>query len=354
MVAGARLCRAPCLVYGTMMKTTRRSILAGLAAAPVLSLPAAAAGVGKITRLDPALNALIDPASPIEVIASGYRWAEGPVWVREHGYLLFSDVPANIVYRWTRKQGAQPFLSPSGLADPVPAGIREAGANGLTVADDGSLIVADSGTRAIGRVDLATRRKTILADRFEGKRFNSCNDVAIGRGGAIYFTDPPYGLADGDASPLKELDFNGVFRLSPGGTPELLDRSLSRPNGVALSPAHDRLYVACSDEARPEIRVYDLGPDGMPAGPGRRLVDFSAEFARKLPGLPDGLEVARTGHLFASGPGGLYIIAPDGTKLGLISTGKAIANCAFGEDGRTLFLTSSDMVARVRLKVSGW
>jgi gluconolactonase len=336
------------------MKTTRRGILAGLAAVPLLPLPARAAAVGSITRLDPALDALIDPASPIEVIATGYRWAEGPVWVREGGYLLFSDVPANIVHRWTRRKGAQPFLSPSGLAGKVPAGISEAGANGLTIDAQGRLIVADSGSRAISRVDLATRRKTILADRFEGKRFNSCNDVAIGRNEAIYFTDPPYGLAGGDASPLKELDFNGVFRLLPDGVPELIDRSLSRPNGVALSPARDRLYVACSDEARPEIRVYDLARDGSAAGPGRRFVDFSAEFARKLPGLPDGLEVARTGHLFASGPGGVYIIAPDGTKLGLIATGKAIANCAFGEDGKTLFLTASDMVVRVRLKVSGW
>lgn len=336
------------------MKTTRRAIVAGLAAAPFLSMPSRAASAGSITRLHPALDKLIDPASPVEVIASGYRWSEGPVWVRDGGYLLFSDVPANVVYRWTRGDGARPFLSPSGLAGPIPAGIREAGANGLTVASDGALIVADSGSRAIARVDLATKRKTILADRFEGKRFNSCNDVAIGRDGAIYFTDPPYGLAEGDDSPLKELDFNGVFRLRPDGNVELIDRSLSRPNGVALSPAGDKLYIACSDEKRPEIRAYDLAADGSPTGPGRRFVDFSTELARKLPGLPDGLEVARTGHLFASGPGGLYIIAPDGTKLGMIAVGKAVANCAFGEDGKTLFLTASDMVAGVRLKVSGW
>ncbi|ONF97080.1 Gluconolactonase precursor [Sphingomonas jeddahensis] len=336
------------------MKMTRRAIVAGLAAAPLLSTPARAASGGSITRLHPALDALIDPTSAVEVIASGYRWTEGPVWVRDGAYLLFSDVPANVVYSWTRGNGARPFLSPSGRAGPIPPGIREAGANGLALDADGALIVADSGSRAIARVALATKRKTILADRFEGKRFNSCNDVAIGPGGAIYFTDPPYGLTDGDHSSLKELDFNGVFRLLPGGAVELIDRSLSRPNGVALSPTGDRLYVACSDEKRPEIRGYDLAADGSATGLGRQLVDFSAEFARKLPGLPDGLEVARTGHLFASGPGGLYIIAPDGTKLGMIAVGKAIANCAFGEDGKTLFLTASNMVARVRLKVSGW
>ena len=337
-----------------MISGTRRALLAGIAISPFAGMPARAAPVGRIIRFDPALDPVLDVTSPLEVIAGGYRWAEGPVWVRDGGYLLFSDVPANVVYRWQPGVGARPFLAPSGLAGAVPDGIREAGANGLAIDATGALIMADSGTRAICRVELASRHKTILADRYEGKRFNSCNDVTIARDGSIYFTDPPYGLADGDASPLKELGFNGVFRLSPDGSLSVVDRSLRRPNGVALSPHEDRLYVACSDEARPEIRVYGLSADGTVNGEGRPFVDFSDALARKLPGLPDGLKVARTGHLFASGPGGIYVIAPDGTKLGLISTGKAIANCAFGEDGRTLFLTSSDMVARVRLKLSGW
>lgn len=337
-----------------MIETTRRAVLAGMAALPLLP-GAARAEVGGITRFDSALDAIVDADSPIEVIASGFKWAEGPVWVRDGAYLLFSDVPANIAYRWKQGEEARPFLSPSGLAGPIPAGIREAGANGMTIDPKGALILADSGTRAVARADLATRRKTIVVDRFEGKRFNSCNDVAIGRGGSIYFTDPPYGLAEGDASPLKELDFNGVYRVRPDGSElTVIDRRLSRPNGVALSPDFGRLYIGCSDEARPEIRVYDLAADGSARGEGRRLVDFSAELARKLPGLPDGLKVARSGHLFASGPGGIYVISPEGKKLGLIATGKAIANCCFGEDGRTLFLTSSDVVARVRLKASGW
>lgn len=335
-----------------MTDLTRRSVLAGGSALLFVGARAAA-GCG-ITRFDPALDAIIDVGSPIEVIATGYRWAEGPVWVTRGGYLLFSDVPANIVYRWVRDTGARPLLSPSGLTGPIPAGIREAGANGLAVDAGGMLIMADSGTRAIARVDLATRRKTILADRFEGRRFNSCNDVAIASDGAIYFTDPPYGLSEGDSSPLKELPFNGVYRLPPGGQPELIDRTLRRPNGIALSPRGDQLYVSCSDEQAPEIRVYDLDADGRAPGGSRRLVDFSAELARKQPGLPDGMKVARTGHLFASGPGGIFVIGPDGKKLGLIATGAAIANCAFGEDGRTLFMTTSDSIARVRLKASAW
>ena len=248
----------------------------------------------------------------------------------------------------------EPFLDPSGLAGAIPPGIREAGANGLAIDADGALVIADSGTRAITRVNLSTRQRTILVDRYDGKRFNSCNDLAIGRDGSIYFTDPPYGLADGDDSPLKELAFNGVYRLPRGGAPQLLDDSLRRPNGIALVPGGDRLYVGCSDDAAPEIRVYDLARDGTVKGAGRRFIDFSDELARKLPGLPDGLKVARTGHVFATGPGGVHVIAPDGRKLGYISTGKPVANCAFGEDGRTLFLTSSDIVARLRLKITAW
>ena len=340
-----------------MTGMTRRAALVGGSAAVLASAALAAPrrvtpSTGTITRFDPALDELVDATSPVELIASGYRWAEGPVWVARGSYLLFSDVPANVVHRWTPRHGVQPFLSPSGLAGPIPAGIREAGANGLAIDAAGALVMADSGTRAIARVDLATRRKTILADRYDGKRFNSCNDLTIARDGTIYFTDPPYGLAEGDASPLRELPFNGIYRLRPGGTVELLDKRVRRPNGIALSPAEDRLYVGCSNEAAPEIRCYDLSGGGPIGQTGRQLVDFTPELKRGLPGLPDGMKVASSGHLFASGPGGLYVLAPDGRKLGLIARGKPIANCAFGEDGQTLFMTSSDAVLRLRLRAN--
>ncbi|WP_343519553.1 SMP-30/gluconolactonase/LRE family protein [Sphingomonas sp.] len=329
----------------------RRELLAGLAALPFAPRAAPGETVGSITRFDPELDELIDVASPIEVIAVGFRWAEGPVWVERGKYLLFSDVPANIVYRWKAGEGARPFLDPSGLSGPIPAGIREAGANGLTLDGRDTLLMADSGTRAIARVELATRRKTILADSYRGRRFNSCNDVAIARGGTIYFTDPPYGLSAGDASPLKELGFNGVYRMrSDGSGLALVERRLTRPNGIALSPAEDRLYVSNSDPADPRIFACPLAPDGSAVGDPVPFADFSAEVARKLPGLPDGLKVSPSGHVFATSPGGIHILSPQGRRLGLIATGKAIANCCFGENGRSLFMTSSDMVARVRLR----
>jgi gluconolactonase len=338
-----------------MIETTRRSLLAGMAALPFAPGIALGETVGGITRLDPALDVLVDANSPIEVIATGFKWAEGPVWVRKGGYLLFSDVPANIAYRWKAGEGAKPFLAPSGLAGAIPAGIREAGSNGMVVDAQGALLMADSGTRAIARVDLATKKKTIVTGAFEGKTFNSCNDLALGRDGIIYFTDPPYGLTDGDASPLKQLDFNGVYRVNADGSDvSLIDRSLKRPNGIGVSPGLDRLYVSQSDPDAAKIFTCELAVDGSASSELVLFVDFSAEVARKLPGLPDGMKVARSGHLFASGPGGIWVIAPDGRKLGVIGTGKAAANCCFGEDGRTLFITSSDSVVKLRLKASGW
>lgn len=336
-----------------MIRTTRRTVLAGIAAAPFVPALARAGTLGKITKFDDALDAVIDVNSPIEVLATGYKWAEGPVWVKKGGYLLFNDVPSNVCYKW-QKGKVTKFLDPSGLAGPIPPAIREAGANGMTIDAKGDLIMADSGTRAIARVDLKTRKKTILADKSEGKRFNSCNDVALHGNGTIYFTDPPYGLAEGDTSPIKEIAFNGVYRLDPQGKVNLIDADLSRPNGVAVSADQQILYVAMSDEKRPQVLAYPLDIEGGVSDYPKLFCDFSAELASKLPGLPDGIKASRSGHVFATGPGGVYVLAADGKKLGLISTGKATANCCFGEDGKTLFLTSSDMIAKVRLKTGGW
>lgn len=335
-------------------EVSRRAVLAGMAALPFTAMLARAASAGSVTRFDPALDAVIDVSAPIEVIASGYKWAEGPAWVKKGGYLLFSDVPANINYKWKKGSAPTEFMNPSGLVGPIPPAIREAGSNGMTVDATGRLIMADSGTRCIAAVDLKTKKKTILADKYDGKRFNSCNDVALHGNGTIYFTDPPYGLAEGDTSPLKELDFNGVFRLDPQGQVQLIANDLSRPNGIGVSPDQQTLYVSMSDEKRPHILAYPLDIEGGASDEPKIFCDFSAELAQKLPGLPDGMKVSRTGHLFASGPGGIYILSAEGKKLGLISTGKAIANCCFGEDGKTLFLTSSDMIAKVALKISGW
>ncbi len=336
---------------------SRRQILGAAAALPIAAAANAALPprrrVGGIQRLDPALDAIIDPAAPVEVLGQGYRWAEGPVWVRRKNWLLFSDVPGNTIWRWRAKEGLDVFMRPSGLEGPIPDAFNEAGANALAIDPAGRLVMADSGNRAIARVDLDTRRKTILVDRYQGKRFNSPNTVVVARNGTIYFTDPPYGLKDQDHSPLRELDFQGLYRLDPGGTLALLDGTHRRPNGVALSPDERTLYLALSDETRPELLAYPLDARGA-VGKPRLFSDMRAQQAAGGTGLPDGMVTDRAGRVFVAGPGGVHVLTPQGRLLGIISTGQTIANCCFGgADGATLFMTSHDMLACVQTRTSG-
>jgi gluconolactonase len=329
----------------------RREVLGAAAALPIASSAAAAPATPRgIRRLSPKLDAILDASSPVEMLGGGYQWSEGPVWVpRGGGMLLFSDVPANRMWRWRRERGFDLFLTPSGLAGPIPPTIREAGSNGLALDGRGRLLIADSGSRTIARLDFATRKKTVVVDRFEGKRFNSPNDVICASDGALYFTDPPYGLADGDTSPLRELDFCGVYRLGADGRLAVLDRTVTRPNGIALSPDEGTLYVAVSDPKGPVLFAYTLDARGMPTA-RRVLVDFAADLAAGGPGLPDGMKVAAEGHLFASGPGGMHVLSPEGERLGLIQSGDVISNCAIGEGGAALYMTSNHDIARISLK----
>nr|WP_029625399.1 SMP-30/gluconolactonase/LRE family protein [Sphingomonas sp. PAMC 26605] len=328
----------------------RRRVLA-LGAACVAMPAAALATAPAIRRLSPKLDRIIAPDAVIETIATGIRWAEGPVWVAGTG-LLFSDPPANLMRRWTRAGGTRAFLSPSGAAGTDPKLVREAGSNGLALGHDGALLIANSGGRSIDRFDLATKRRRVLVDRYRGKRFNSPNDLHVARSGALYFTDPPYGLADGDTSPIKEQPHNGVYRWTPGGEAVLLDGTLTRPNGIALSPDERRLYVSVSDEVAPVIRVYDLDARGLPTG-SRIWLDAKPLQAGGAPGLPDGMKIARDGTMVCSVPGGMMFLTPEAEPLGLIANGGPIANCAFGEGGKTLFLTASDRVLRVPLRIAG-
>lgn len=308
--------------------------------------------VGQIWRRSPGLDALIAPGTRIEKLADGFTWSEGPVWIPQGRYLLFSDVPANTMHRWSAGDGASVFLKPSGYDGTDTAQFREPGSNGLIRGPGNTILVADHGNRAIARLDLATRKKTLLATTFEGKRFNSPNDLVLARNGAIYFTDPPYGLAGINDSPQKEQKVNGVYRLDPGGKVTLIEGGLTFPNGIILSPDERRLYVTVSDPKHAVIMVYDRAADGSVSN-GRVFVDMTDKVSDQAPGLPDGLAIDSMGNLFSSGPGGIHVIAPDGRELGLISTGTAIANCKFGEDGRTLFMTSNHMLVRLRTKTKG-
>ena len=309
--------------------------------------------IGAIRRERPELDELIAPGARIEQLAEGFVWSEGPVWISEDGgYLLLSDVPANRMHRWSEAAGVSVFLDPSGHPGPDTTGFREPGSNGLIRGPAGTILMADHGNRAIARLDLGTRRKAFLATRYQGRRFNSPNDLVRSADGAIYFTDPPYGLDGLDDSPLKELPFNGVYRLDPDGEVTLLHGDMSFPNGILLSPDESILYVANSDPERAVIMAYAL-ENGRIAD-ARVFADLTSLVAPEMPGLPDGMAIDASGNLFATGPGGIHVFAPDGLPLGRIATGTAIANCAFGEDGRTLFIASHHILARVRTRTTGF
>jgi gluconolactonase len=325
--------------------------------APVIaaerSVPMTKMEESRIDRWDPAMDAIVPADWKIEKLAEGFGWAEGPIWIRSGNYLLFTDVPGNKMWKWSEKGGLEKFLDPSGAANPDPAVWREAGANGLAIRDANSILLADTGSRMIQRLDLGSKKKKPVAQKFEGKRLSSPNDVVRMKSGVLFFTDPPYGFKKFDEAAEKEIAFNGVYRMAKIGKVSVVEKSLHRPNGVALSPDESTLYVTQSDPARPVIMSYSLDKAGNVTG-SKLFHDFTDLVAAGSPGLPDGLTVAADGTIFTTGPGGVIVLSKEGKRLGRISNGKATANCKFGEDGKTLFLTSHDTLARVRLNIAGY
>jgi gluconolactonase len=318
-----------------------------LLGAPVLAQTPVPA---EVREGEPAFHALVPAGAPVEVLAEGLDWSEGPQWRKSGEYLLFTDIPRNTIYRWREGDGLQVFLRPSGYSGATPPG-RELGSNGLAFSADDRLLMADHGNRQISLLDETNFTRTALADRYEGKRLNSPNDLVIRSNGDIYFTDPPYGLAGLNDDPAKELDFNGVYRLTPAGELTLLTRELSFPNGIAFSPDERTLYVANSDPRRPIWMAFDVRPDGTVEN-GR--VFFDASHLREgRRGLPDGMAVDRQGNLFATGPGGVLVLTPHGRHLGTIETGQATSNCAFGDDGSSLYITADSYLLRIRLNTTG-
>lgn len=307
----------------------------------------------RIERTDPALDRLIDPAARFTKHGEGYGWSEGPVWIAEGQYLLFSDVPGNRIHKWSAAEGVTVWLDPSGGDGPARPGFREPGTNGLKTGFPGAILAADHGSRAVAAIDLATKAKRLLITHYEGKKFNSPNDIAVAPDGAIWFTDPPYGLDGLNDSPLKEQAVNGVYRATSGGQAALAIGDLTFPNGLVFSPDARTLYVAVSDPKRAIIMAYDVGA-GQTLSRGRVFADMTSMVGNENPGLPDGLVVDEHGNIWSTGPGGVHVFTPEGKRLGILRTGTGIANLAFGgPDGRTLFLTSHNMLVSVPTKVRG-
>ena len=345
------------------MKHTRLliSVLLGVTFATAASASQGGDGdeaVGRVHRLAPQLDGLIAPDARIERLTEDrFTWSEGPVWVPAGDYVLFSDVPEDTMWRWSEADGLAVFLQPSALDDGLPRDPGGQGSNGLMLALDGALLAADHGSRSLITVDLDSRARAKLAGRYAGKRFNSPNDLIISRTrwpGTLFFTDPPYGLQGEDASPLKELAFNGVYRLDGDGTVSLLDASLARPNGIALTPDEHTLIVANSQRERAAWYAFDLDAAGDVAGGPRLFASAQDRSDAGAPGLPDGMAMDVAGNLWATGPGGVLVFDPQGQLLGVIETGSAVANCAFGgADGSVLYMTSHRFLARVQTLTRG-
>ncbi len=303
-----------------------------------------------IEIIDNSANQLFDALTKVEILAKGFEWTEGPLWVDGLG-LLFSDIPPNKVYKWNEEEGVELYLMPSGYTGDTERG-GEPGANGLMLDKHGNLILCQHGDRRMARMaqtlsEPAATFETIV-DNYRGKRFNSPNDACYNEAGDLYFTDPPYGLEKMMDDPLKELGFQGVFRFGTDSQLTLLDSTLSRPNGIAFSKDFQRLYVANSDPQLALWMVYDVDEQGLLLN--RQVFHDATKLAEIETGLPDGLKVDRKGNIFATGPGGVWVFNESGTVLAKIRTGQATSNCAFGPGERELFITADMYLMRVRLK----
>ena len=306
--------------------------------------------LGFIEKYDDELDEVLNSEAVPIIIGEGFQWSEGPVWVDEHQFLLFSDVPANTIYRWTESDGVQSYLEPSGYTGTSGRG-GEIGSNGLIISDEGDLLLCQHGDRQIARMNAElidpAPEYVALADQYDGMKFNSPNDLVQHSSGSIYFTDPPYGLEGYIDDPLREMDIQGVYRIDPNGDVILLTDELSRPNGLAFSTDESLLYVANSDPQRAIWMFYDVLENGDITN-GRVFMDATDQVGEE-PGLPDGMKVNRDGYLFATGPGGVWIMSPDGRVLGKIKTGEFISNCAFDTEESTLYMTADSYILKLEL-----
>jgi gluconolactonase len=315
----------------------------------------------KVDRLDPAIDRIIPRGATLERVSTGYQWIEGPVWAQ--GSLYFAEIHSNSIRRWTPGAGASIFLQPSGYKGSAPYGGPEPGSNGMTLDARGRLTVAGHAQRDVYRFESLSPTSviTILADRYQGKRLNSPNDLVYRSDGSLYFTDPPYGLrTQNDSDPQKELKVNGVYRIpnaleqKPGAQPDrgalqLLISDLPRPNGIAFSPDEKYLYVNNSEPKRQWWR-YRVLPDGKITD-AKLLCDATSD---PRVGAPDGMKVDEEGNIYSAAPGGVWIISPEGKHLGTIVMPERTANVGWGPpDRKTLYIVASTTVYRVRLNIPG-
>lgn len=305
---------------------------------------------GTLEKVDPALDSIISPGAQAEIIAEGFDWSEGPIWVESHKMLLFSDVPRDTVYKWTEEKGKEVYLTPSGYTDSTPRG-GEMGSNGLTLDNDGNLILCQCGNRQIAKLDAPFDKPApkyiSLANNYNGKKFNSPNDVIVNSKGEIFFTDPPYGLEKHMDDPKKEIPFQGVFKVQKDGKVILMTDSLTRPNGLAFLPGEKTMIVANSDPEKPNWYAFDMDDKGQFTN---ARIFYSTAGYKASKGLPDGFKIDKKGNVFATGPGGLWIFNSAGKLLGRMKFDEATSNVAFSPDEKTLYITNDMNVLRLKMR----
>jgi gluconolactonase len=307
--------------------------------------------IQKIEVFDHEMLSVVDTSSIIEVLADGFTWSEGPLWLNSENMLIFTDVPENRIYSWDEKNGKRLYLYPSGFTINDTRGGKE-GANGLALNANNELILCQHGNRTVAKMltPLSSPKDSFqfLTQKFNDKRYNSPNDLHIAKNGDIFFTDPPYGLPGQDQDSIKELKFNGVYKLSSDGVLTLLDSTLTSPNGIALSLDEKILYVANSDPEKAIWKKYLL--DDNKKIISNSLFADKTWMVAKHKGLPDGLKISRKGYVFATGPGGVLVFSPNGSHLGTFNTGYATANCALDHDESYLYMTAYNYLMRVKLR----
>jgi gluconolactonase len=307
--------------------------------------------IGTIERYDSSVNNIISKDTKAEIIAEGFEWSEGPLWIEKHNMLIFSDVPMNTIYKWTEEKGKEVYLKPSGFTG-TETKSKEPGSNGLILDADGNLVLCQHGNRQMARMDAPLDKPEAkfitLANKYNGKRFSSPNDAVYNSAGELFFTDPPYGLPmQNDSDPGKEISFNGVYKVKKDGTVILLVDSITRPNGIAFLPGEKKLIVACSDPNKPNWYIFDVHGDLLING---KIFYSAADRDKSWRGLPDGFKVDKNGNVFATGPGGVNIFNSEGKKLGLIRLENSTSNCALSPDEKTLYVTNDMYVLRIKLR----
>ncbi len=306
---------------------------------------------GSVERLDPSLDQIVNADAKPEILAEGFTWSEGPVWVESSKMLLFSDVPQDTVYKWTEEKGKEVYLTPSGYTGSGPTNSRERGSNGLLLNSKGQLVLCQHGDRRVAIMDAPLDhpepKYITVVDNYHGKRFDSPNDAAIDNSGNLYLTDPPYGLHDLEKDSSKSAPYQGVYKVTPQGKVYLLVDSLTKPNGIALSPDQKSLFIANSDPQKMRWYKFELGDTTVLSG---KVFADATKHALEDKGGPDGMKIDRNGNVFATGPGGIHIMNSEGKLIGRILLPQATANCALSSDDKTLYITSQRYALRLKMR----